>query len=95
MRLGGANPETREPGYVKTPEPTSSATPIVSASPTPSPSKTFVKPASPVFSGIKISDNILNINVNIGSTQPDKVYLIANMENVNGFSDSTGPSPVS
>ena len=77
MRLGGANPETREPGYVKTPEPTSSATPIVSASPTPSPSKTFVKPASPVFSGIKISDNILNINVNIGSTQPDKVYLIA------------------
>lgn len=77
MRLGGTNPETREPGYIKTPEPTPSATPKVSGSPTPSPSKTIVKPAPPVFSGIKISDNILNINVNLGSNQPDKVYLIA------------------
>lgn len=77
IRLGGANPETREPGYVKTPEPTPTPTPKVSASPTPSPSKTVAKLASPVFSGIKISDNILNINVNLGTTQPDKVYLIA------------------
>lgn len=72
IRLGGIKPESREPGYVgaetSTPIPTETAKPI---------SSNDSKPLAPIFSGVKIAGNTLNINVNLGGSQPDNVYLIA------------------
>lgn len=67
IRLGGAKPETREVGYAKT----------TSSSPTPSKNAAIDKPTAPIFSGIKISGNTLNIKVNLNSSEPDMVYLIS------------------
>ncbi len=69
IRLGGDNPESREPGYSNQ----------IAATPSPSATKAVIKqkPLSPVFSGIKIANNTLNINVNLNSSDPDLVYLVA------------------
>jgi len=77
VRLGGINPESREAAPLATPS--ASPAPTDSPSPTPSATKTLVKtkPNAPVFSGIKIFGNTLNINVNLNSSEPDIVYLIA------------------
>ena len=66
IKLGGANPESRETG-------SSSSTGSTSGQTT----KVATKPKAPIFSGIKISGNTLNINVNLNSSQPDIVYLVA------------------
>lgn len=73
IRLGGIKPESREPGYASS---VSTSTPSPSASAKPSTSSDS-KPAAPIFSGVKISGNTLNIDVNLGDSQPDNVYLIA------------------
>ena len=73
IRLGGSDPGAREPGLVATPKPSTSSTP----KPSPTKVETKTKPSSPIFSGIKISGNTLNINVNLNSSDPDMVYLIA------------------
>lgn len=75
IRLGGAEPEKREPGYVSPATP--SASPVASATPNTNQVSAKTKPIAPVFSGIKISGNTLNISVNLGSSRPDTVYLIA------------------
>lgn len=67
IRLGGENPEAREPN-------TSSNN---TAGPTASPTLVKQKPLAPVFSGIKVSNSTLNINVNLNSSEPEIVYLVA------------------
>jgi hypothetical protein len=67
IRLGGKNPESRESGAKN------------QATVSPSASNVVVKqkPTAPIFTGIKISGNTLNINVNLSSSEPDTVYLIS------------------
>lgn len=69
IRFGGDNPESREPGNQV----------LNTVSPSPSASKSFtkVKPSAPIFSGINISNNTLNIKVKLNSSEPDIVYLVA------------------
>lgn len=68
VRLGGDAPESREPGFVKvTATPSSSKSTIIE----------IQKPKAPLFAGLKIQGNTLNINVNLNSSKPDYVYLIA------------------
>lgn len=72
IRIGGDTPESRESGYV-----------VQATSSKPSPSTSSKsesessKPRAPIFSGIKIVGNTLNITVNLNSSQPDYVYLVA------------------
>ena len=80
VRLGGANPESREPGYLTSnpnPTPTPSSTPSSTQPAKPIQIEKPSKPASPVFSGIKIANNTLNINVNLNSSKPDMIYLVS------------------
>ena len=69
IRLGGENPESRE--LVNSNQ--------ASASPSNGATSTIPKekPSAPVFTGINISNNTLNINVNLNSSEPDLVYLVA------------------
>ena len=77
VRLGGAKPEAREPGYLIDTSPSPSATPSSSQEPKPVQTLKPNKPAAPVFSGIKIANNTLNINVNLNSSKPDIIYLVS------------------
>ncbi len=73
IRLGGSNPDSREPGI----DPQAEATPSPSSTTITTKPVAQAKPVAPVFTGIKISGNTLNINVNLNSSKPDVVYMIA------------------
>ena len=81
IRLGGELPESREPGYTG---------PTASAKPSASPSPILKKPNVPIFSGINITGNTININVNLNTSKPDNVYLIAPTINNNSMEEMPG-----
>jgi len=78
LGLGGdsprwiANPNPVNPTPSPTPRPTN---PVATPTPTQNPGNNV--PATPTFSLVNFSGNTVKIDVNLGNTSPDKVYLVA------------------